>query len=94
MILISQKFFNMFQSMKVHHYKPDAECMHYGIMLFPNICDITVNHNMHYIKVSVDMQWWKQSCGWKNELGTFIMTNAISWPAQFLYSEISPYNST
>jgi hypothetical protein len=46
------------------------------------------------IKAAVDVQWWKQSCGWESELGTFIMTNAISWPAQFLYSEISPYNST
>lgn len=68
--------------------------MHYVIMLFPNIYDITVNHNMYYIKASVDMQRWKQSCGWESDLGTFIMTNAISWPARFLYSEISPYNST
>ena len=45
MILISQKFFNMFQPMKVHHHKSDAECMHYGIMLFPNIYGIAANQD-------------------------------------------------
>jgi hypothetical protein len=63
-------------------------------MLFPNMYGIIVNHNVHYVKTAVDMQQWKQSCGWESELGTFIITNTISWPAQFLYSEILLYNST
>lgn len=70
--------------------------MHYGTMLFPNIHGIILNHNVYYtrIKAAIDMQQWKQSCGWESQLGTFIITNEILWPAQFLYSEISLYITT
>ena len=57
-------------------------------MLRPSIYGVIVNQKVHH------MQQWKQSCGWECKLGTRDITNAISWSAQFLYSEISPNNST